>query len=76
MVNQKFYYHVSVNHVKGMGKLVFSYGQTRDIALLINNRGASLIFHTTKNYFPDFEQSYVYNLAKEGIKRAMVYSYN
>lgn len=70
MANQKFYYHVSVNHVQGVGKLVFSYGQTRDIALLINNRGASLYFQTTKNYFPDFEQSYVYNLTKEGIKRA------
>jgi len=70
MTNQKFNYHVSVNHVQGVGKLVFSYAQTRDIALLVNNRGASIVFQTSKNYFPNFEQSYVYNLAKEGVKRA------
>lgn len=70
MTNQKFKYHISINHVKGQGKLLFSYGQTHDIALLINSRGVSIHFQTSKNYLSDFENSYIFNLVKEGIKRA------
>lgn len=59
-----------INQHRGRGKLSFSYSRTQDILLSVNSKGASLHFSIGKNYLNNVEHSYLYNLIKEGIKRA------
>ena len=74
MSKPKIQYCLSINNADHLGKLNFSYGQTHNINLYINSKGASIYFCTEKNYLKGFENSYIYNLSKEGIKRiALLY---
>lgn len=67
-------YRLDIN--KSLRKLNyrFSFGNTRNISLGLNKTGASVSVRMSKDYTGSFENSYLYNLVKESIRRiALLY---
>ena len=70
----KINYILNINKSAKDLKFSFSYGNTRNISLALNRIGAIISFDMERDYSKNIENSYLYNLLKEAIKRiALLY---
>ena len=67
----KFTYHMTINTKPQGEDYLFSFSQTRDIKLIVSEKGASITAVIGNDYREDpGSAAYLHNLMKEGIKRA------